>query len=105
MTNSVRFALIPRLDPAVRVVVCQDIDALARMIQRRRNLRAVEMIDIDDLELPGRGGPTPAVQVWALDAGADREELIGYAFLDGQGQDALRGALRRNPVVPSTEAA
>lgn len=105
MSADIRFALIPRLDPTVKPVVFDDIDQLARAIQRRRDLRGLEMIDIEDLEIPGRPGPTPAVQLYALDAGNDRDELLGFAWIDGHGQEALRAALRRNPAVRSKAAA
>lgn len=103
MSDDIRFALIPRLDPDVRPIACADADALARAIQRRRALRSIEMVEHDDLELPGRPGPTRGVEVWALDAGNDRDERIGYAFIDGAGMEALRAALRRNPAVASAD--
>ncbi|WP_298699207.1 hypothetical protein [uncultured Brevundimonas sp.] len=108
MADDVRFALIPRLcpatqrlDPAVKPLIFADADQLARAIQRRRDLRAIDMVDVEDIQLPDRAGPTRAVEVWALDAGNDRDGLIGYAYLDGRGQDALRAALARNPAVPT----
>lgn len=105
MSSDVRFALIRRLDPVTKPIVFSDIDQLARSIQRRRGRCSIEMIDHEDLQLEGRAGSTPAVAVWTLDAGNDREALIGFAYLDGRGQDALRAALSRNAAIPTSRAA
>lgn len=105
MSDDIRFALFERIDPAAKPIAYLDLDSLARAIQRRRDLRAIDMVEEPDLELEGRPGPTPAVAVWAQDAGGDRERLIGYAYLDGRGMDALQAALRRNPAVPTERAA
>lgn len=108
MAESVRFALIPA-NPEAKIYVFPDIDALARHIQRARGLQGLELVDVEDLELAGQTEPRPGVTVFTLDAGHDRDRLIGHAWLDGRGQEHLRAALRRNrlviePAIPARAA-
>ncbi|RZJ19095.1 MAG: hypothetical protein EON91_02560 [Brevundimonas sp.] len=106
MADTVRFALLPRLDATVKPVVFPDIHALARKIQRERGLQALDMTEIEDLELAGRPDAHRGVQIYTLDDGNNRDRFLGYAWLDGGGLETLKSALRRNPVVmPDAEAA
>ena len=98
MSADVRYALLTA-NPHAKPVVFSDIDALARHIQRERGLQSLELVDVEDLEVEGSADVRPGVTVYALDAGHDRDRLIGHAWLDGRGQDHLRAALRRNRLV------
>lgn len=95
MADAIRYAILTD-NPHAKPVAFPDIDALARHIHRGRGQRTIEFVDVEDLELQGDREPRPGITVYALDAGNDRDELIGHAYLDGRGQDALRAALRRN---------
>lgn len=94
----VRFAILTA-NPADKPKAFADLDALARHIQRARGLQALELIEVEDLEIEGDTASRRAVSVFALDAGNDRDRLIGHAYLDGQGREALQTALRRNRLV------
>lgn len=98
MSHDVRFAILTA-NPADKPKAFADLDALARHIQRERGLQALEMGEIEDLEIEGDTSPRRAVSVFALDAGNDRDRLIGHAYLDGQGMAVLQAALRRNRLV------
>ena len=98
MSHDVRFAILTA-NPADKPKAFPDLEALARHIQRERGLQALELVEIDDLEIDGDTQNRRAVSVFALDAGNDRDRLIGHAYLDGQGRDVLQAALRRNRLV------
>lgn len=98
MSHDVRFAILTA-NPADKPKAFPDLEALARHIQRERGLQALELIEIEDLEIDGDTQNRRAVSVFALDAGNDRDRLIGHAYLDGQGMAVLQAALRRNRLV------
>lgn len=98
MSHDVRFAILTA-NPADKPKAFPDIEALARHIQRERGLQALELVEIEDLEIDGDTQNRRAVSVFALDAGNDRDRLIGHAYLDGKGRDVLQAALRRNRLV------
>lgn len=98
MSEDVRFALLPA-NPHAKPVIFPDVDALARHIQRARGLQGLELVDVQDLEISGDTVDRPGVTVHTLDAGNDRDRLIGHAYLAGRGQDVLRAALQRNRLV------
>ena len=98
MSHDVRFAILTA-NPADKPKAFPDIEALARHIQRERGLQALELVEIEDLEIDGDTQNRRAVSVFALDAGNDRDRLIGHAYLDGQGMAVLQAALRRNRLV------
>ena len=98
MSHDVRFAILTA-NPADKPKAFPDLEALARHIQRERGLQAVELIEVEDLEIDGDTQNRRAVSVFALDAGNDRDRLIGHAHLDGKGRDVLQAALRRNRLV------
>lgn len=98
MSHDVRFAILTA-NPADKPKAFPDVEALARHIQRERGLQARELVEIEDLEIDGDTQNRRAVSVFALDAGNDRDRLIGHAYLDGKGRDVLQPALRRNRLV------
>lgn len=98
MSHDVRFAILTA-NPADKPKAFPDLEALARHIQRERDLQALELVEIEDLEIDGDTQNRRAVSVFALDAGNDRDRLIGHAYLDGQGMAVLQAALRRNRLV------
>ncbi|ANC52456.1 hypothetical protein A4249_01405 [Brevundimonas sp. GW460-12-10-14-LB2] len=98
MSHDVRFAILTA-NPADKPKAFPDLEALARHIQRERGLQALELVEVEDLEIDGDTHNRRAVSVFALDAGNDRDRLIGHAYLDGQGMAVLQAALRRNRLV------
>ncbi|WP_404419170.1 hypothetical protein [Brevundimonas vesicularis] len=98
MSQDVRFAILTA-NPADKPKAFPDVEALARHIQRERGLQALELVEIEDLEIDGDTQNRRAVSVFALDAGNDRDRMIGHAYLDGKGRDVLQAALRRNRLV------
>nr|WP_314123319.1 hypothetical protein [uncultured Brevundimonas sp.] len=98
MSHDVRFAILTT-NPADKPKAFPDLEALARHIQRERGLQALELVEVEDLEIDGDVQNRRAVSVFALDAGNDRDRLIGHAYLDGKGRDVLQAALRRNRLV------
>lgn len=96
--DPVRFAILTA-NPADKPKAFPDLEALARHIQRERGLQALELVEVEDLEIDGDTQNRRAVSVFALDAGNDRDRLIGHAYLDGKGRDVLQAALRRNRLV------
>jgi len=98
MSHDVRFAILTA-NPADKPKAFPDVEALARHIQRERGLQALELVEVEDLEIDGDTQNRRAVSVFALDAGNDRDRLIGHAYLDGKGRDVLQAALRRNRLV------
>ncbi len=102
MSHDVRFAILTA-NPADKPKAFPDVEALARHIQRERGLQALELVEVEDLEIDGDTQNRRAVSVFALDAGNDRDRLIGHAYLDGKGRDVLQAALRRNRLVVAEE--
>ena len=98
MSHDVRFAILTA-NPAAKPKAFPDLEALARHIQRKRGLQALELVEVGDLEIDGDTQNRRAVSIFALDAGNDRDRLIGHAYLDGKGRDVLQAALRRNRLV------
>lgn len=94
MSDAIRFALLTD-ERLAKPIVFPDIDALARHIERARNGQALEFAPLEDLEIAGDSTNRPGTSVFALDAGNDRDRLIGHAWIDGRGQDVLMAAMRR----------
>jgi len=105
MAADIRFALIPSDSPHAKPRAFPDIDGLARCVQRERGLDGLDLVEIEDLEFQGSPARCRGVQIWTTDAGNDRDRMLGYAWLDGRGMDALMAALRRNRLVFEAEAA
>lgn len=104
MSQDVRFALL-KSNPHAKPLVFPDVDALARHIQRERGTAAIDLEQVEDLEIGGDAGARPGVSVFTLDLGNDRDQLIGHAYLDGRGREHLQAALRRNRLVMADDQA
>lgn len=98
MSSDIRFAILTA-NPHAKPIAFEDVNALARHIQRERGMAGLELAEVEDLELRDETEPRRGVSVYALDAGNDRDRLIGHAYLDGHGREALQAALRRNRLV------
>ncbi len=94
MSAAIRFAFIAHDDGGQsRPVTFSDVHALARYIERKREGRAIELVEAEDVEVPGRAALQIGVQIWTrLDDARDRN--LGWAWLDGQGRERLELALR-----------
>lgn len=88
------YALFRRLDGFAKPSAFDDVHALARAIERERDGRAVQLVEIEDFEMPGDDLLHTAVEIWALDASHDRDQRIGVAWLNESGRDVLEPALR-----------
>jgi hypothetical protein len=89
------FAFIPHDDAGGRPkpTVFPDVHHLARHIERKREGRVIELVDAEDVEVPGRPGLQTGVQIWTrIDDARDRN--LGWAWLDGHGRDRLEPVLR-----------
>lgn len=75
-------------------VLHPSLSALADAVERRRDGRALQLIEVEDFELDARPGEVfTAVQLFALNMGNDPEDLIGTAWLNGRGRTVLEPAL------------
>lgn len=92
MADTPNYAFLPRLDAVTRPVLCPDLMALARHIERQRGVQALQLIDVEDIEYDGQvyGG----VKVMLLDMANDPERCLGFAYLRGDGRTVLEPALR-----------
>lgn len=95
MSNDIRFALLPTLNMGAKVKAFTDLDSLARAIHRARAGQPLDMNEIEDLEITTHPAATRAVEIYTLNDGNDRTGFVGYAYLDNQGLNALKAALRR----------
>jgi hypothetical protein len=107
MSQSIDFAFLPRIDAVTRPVVFTDLSGLARYIERQRHGQAIQLEEIEDIHArrrmatgEGPAAPSPGlrdrgVQIHTrlIDGGIDRS--MGFAWLRGQGRDALQAALLR----------
>lgn len=92
MASKPNYAFLPRVDGVTRPVICPDLMALARHIERQRADQNLQLIEVDDIEYDGvmhRG-----VKVMLLDLANDPERCLGFAWLRGSGRDVLEPALR-----------
>lgn len=94
MADSADFAFLPRLDAVTRPFVFPNCAALARHIERKRDDRPMQLVDVEDIEIEGRSGLYTGVQVWTLLPDGSRDECLGWAWLNGQGRERLEPALR-----------
>lgn len=102
------FAFVPgseRGAPQSRPIVHATLSMLADAIERRRDGRQIQLVEVEDFELDGREGLFTAVQVFTLDMASDPDGLLGTAWLDGKGRDTLEPALRRARIVATQRAA
>lgn len=95
MDAMTRFAFIAHSDAGVaKPFVFPDVHALARHVERRREGRAIELVDAEDVEVPGRDALQVGVQVYLLGMDNARDRPLGWAWLDGQGRERFEPALR-----------
>jgi hypothetical protein len=99
MSQDIRFALLPGLNTREQIKAFPDLNTLARHIQRERGDHGLDLNEVEDMEIADRPAATRGVEVWTMNDGNDRVRFIGYAYLDDQGLEALRAALRRNRLV------
>lgn len=89
----VRHALFRDLEPATKPLRFETLADMARHLERRRDGRQLDLEEVEDLEFRGSDDLHVGVRVWACDAGGDRDECLGVAWLDGRGRDSLTAAL------------
>lgn len=94
MADFAPFAFTTRLEPTCKPRVFTSATALATHIEDLRQGRAIELVEVEDIEIPGQPGLYLGVQIFTLDAGNSRDECLGYAWLGGKGRDRLEPALR-----------
>lgn len=99
MSQDIRFALLPSLNMREQVRAFPDLNALARHIQRERGDNGLDLNEVEDMEIANRPQATRGVEVWTTNDANDRIRFVGYAYLDDQGLETLRSALRRNRLV------
>ena len=88
------FAFAERLDGVTKPRVFPNAARLAAHIEARRFGQAIELVDVEDIEIPGRPGLYTGVQVFTLLLDNSRDRCLGYAWLGGKGRDRLEPALR-----------
>jgi hypothetical protein len=94
MADFAPFAFAERLDGVVKPRVFSSAANLARHIEGRRHGQAIELVDVEDIEVPNQPGLYTGVQVFTLLIDGGRDRCLGYAWLDGQGRDRLEPAMR-----------
>lgn len=86
------FALVPDARPGTKPTVYRSAEDLARRIHRERAGQALQLKD-DRLLVRSEPAPRRVVAVYGLDQVGGRTRFIGYAWLKGQGREALQAAL------------
>lgn len=89
-----RYALLPTLDNHAKVQTFRTLDALAAAVETARRGQALELVEVEDIEFSDVSGLHRGVQVFTLDMGNDRDRMLGFAWLNGGGREALQPALR-----------
>lgn len=92
MADMPNYAFLPRIDAVTRPIVCADLMALARHIERKRNGQSFQLIEVEDIEHDGR--MHQGVKVMLLDMANEPEACLGFAWLRGSGRAVLEPALR-----------
>ncbi len=92
---SARYVLLPKLDNVTKPKAFPTLAALAACIERERGQQALHLVEVEDLEFRDVSGLHRGVQVWTLDLANEKDRLIGYAWLNGRGREALEPALRQ----------
>lgn len=88
------FALAERLDGVTKPRVFASAERLAVHIEGRRHGQAIELVDVEDIEVPGQPGLYTGVQIFTLLLDGGRDRCLGYAWLGGRGRERLEPALR-----------
>ncbi len=86
------FALLPDRAPRTKPAVFPDLPSLARRIHRDRLGQALQLRP-DRVIVDGQVGPLSVIAIHAEDAAGNVTRFLGYAWLEGRGLDALKGAL------------
>lgn len=94
MIGLVPFAFAEKLSTDCKPRAFSSATTLANHIEDLRLGRAIELVDVEDIEIAGQPGLYLGVQIFTLDAGNGRDECLGYAWLGGKGRDRLEPALR-----------
>lgn len=89
------YAFARRLDGPQKPIVFSSLNGMANYVERHRYGQAIELVDIEDIEIPGRPGLYAGVQIFTLLLDGGRDLCLGYAWLDGAGRDRLEPALRQ----------
>lgn len=89
------YAFARRLDGVAKPRVFSSLRGLASHIEGHRFGQALELADVEDIEIPGRDGLYQGVQVFTLMIDGSRDLCLGYAWLKGDGRDRLEPALRQ----------
>lgn len=92
MADKPNYAFLPRIDAVTRPIVCPDLMALARHIERQRGDQNLQLLEVDDIEYDGE--MHSGVKVMLLDMANDPERCLGFAWLRGSGRNVLEPALR-----------
>lgn len=94
MVDTATYAFLPRIDAVTKPIVCADLMALARHIERKRDGHGLQLEDVEDLEFAGQPGLHRGVKVTRLDLANEPEVCLGFAWLRGSGREVLEPALR-----------
>lgn len=94
MADFAPFAFAARLEPTCKPRAFTSATALATHVEDLRHGRVIELVEVEDIEIPGQPGLYLGVQIFTLDAANSRDECLGYAWLGGKGRDRLEPALR-----------
>lgn len=94
MADLAPFAFAHRLDGTHKPRVFANAAGLARYIESQRHGQAIELADVEDIEIPGRAGLYTGVQIFTLLIDGGRDRCLGWAWLDGHGRERLEPALR-----------
>ena len=92
--NVVPFAFAPTLTGPAKPRAFASVHHLARHIEASRNGQALELVDVEDIEIPGEPGVHRAVQIFTLLMDNGRDRCLGYAWLGGHGRERLEHPLR-----------
>lgn len=89
------YAFARRLDGRQKPTVFSSLNGLANYIERHRFGQALELVDIDTIEIPDRPGLYSGVQIFTLLLDGGRDLCLGYVWLKGDGRERLEPALRQ----------
>lgn len=89
------YAFARRLDGRQKPTVFSSLNGLANYVERHRFGQALELVEIDTIEIPGRPGLYCGVQIFTLLLDGGRDLCLGYAWMNGYGRDRLEPALRQ----------
>lgn len=94
MADFAPFAFLSRLDGVAKPRIVSNATALARHVESLRHGQAIELVDVEDIEVPGKSDLYTGVQIFTLSLDGGRDRCLGYAWLNGHGRERLEPALR-----------